>query len=63
MRNENIGLEKSEMRGIRREDWIRREKTSEKRGGTEWSKEIGYEQSEKGGAEIEYQNMKSEAEL
>ena len=51
------------MRGIRREDWIRREKTSEKRGGTEWSKEIGYEQSEKGGAEIEYQNMKSEAEL
>ena len=38
-------------------------KKLKRRGGTEWRNNIGYERSEKGGTDIEYQNKKSEAEL
>ena len=61
--SEQGGVEKSELRGIRREDWSRREWKSEKWGGTGWIKKIGYERSEKGGTKIENQNKKSEADL
>ena len=63
MISQQSGAEPEYLRGFSREDWTRRELTSEKKGGVEWSNNIGDEQSEKGGSEIEYQRKKSKEEL